>query len=195
MRRFLTILFVTVLLTTLLTASAFAKIVFKFGVENKGDYRANAEHTTYTANLKSQIGYSLGLELLLDLGSFLTFGAGGEYQLYRKADGFDSYSYSVEDTFAFTPLYGVGRFNLGPVYLTGKAGYNMFRYKFSSPQPTRKPKGGTYLGLGGGAVLSDKYQLELLYSINRGKIIDTNDPNFDLRFSYSKICLSLGYLF
>lgn len=168
MKRFLTILVLTVLLTTLLTASAFAKIVVKFGVENKGNYRANAEHITYSANLKSKTGYSLGLELLLDLGKHLTFGAGGEYQLYRKAGGFDSNSNQVEDTFAFTPLYGVGRFNLGPAYLTGKAGYNTFRYKFSSPEPNIKAKGGMYLGLGGGAVLSDKYQLELLYSINRG---------------------------
>lgn len=116
----------------------------------------------------------------------MTVGAGVEYQLKRKNEG-------AQKGFNHIPLYGLGRYQVNPFfYLTGKVGYNISQVEDSSE--VIKVEGGLFYGFGGGMVLSDMWELEILYSTHNGKFEPKENPGFSYYFDwkYSKIGLSLG---
>ena len=78
-------------------------------------------------------------------------------------------------------------------YLTVKAGYNLFQADNVPEDMT--VNGGLCYGIGGGTTFADAFQVELLYSVNNGAI-KAKDPSVpgEMKYKYSKISLSMGYM-
>ena len=166
--------------------------VVKVGMDLGGEVKIQEKipgYGTYEFDNDTESGISIGGEYFFDLNESLAVGAGVEYQLKRKNEG-------AEKGFNFVPLYALGRYNVSPsFYFTGKVGYNLFQAE-DLPEEL-KTKGGLFYGFGGGIIFADTLQLEILYSMNNGKIVLDEDigVNYELIWNYSKIGVSIGYKF
>lgn len=194
MRKLLASLSLATLLLVLVSTSVLAGGVIKVGADVGGESEIKvtaAGGTSLSVNADTKTGISIGGEYFFDLNDDLAIGAGIEYQLNRK--------YEVEEigfNFNFIPLYALGRYHISQdFYLTGKIGYNLLQFE-ENPDGA-KPKGGLYYGFGGGLIFSDRYQLEILYSIHNGRFEPEEDPGVDYKvtYKYSKIGLTVGYKF
>lgn len=192
MRKVLRSLTIIVLLLVLSASSVLAGGVVKVGMDLGGEVKIQEKipgYGTYEFDNDTESGISIGGEYFFDLNESLAVGAGVEYQLKRKNEG-------AEKGFNFVPLYALGRYNVSPsFYFTGKVGYNLFQAE-DLPEEL-KTKGGLFYGFGGGIIFADTLQLEILYSMNNGKIVLDEDigVNYELIWNYSKIGVSIGYKF
>lgn len=192
MRKLLASLSLATLLLVLVSTSVLAGGVIKVGADVGGESEIKAtaaDGTSVSVNDDTKTGISIGGEYFFDLNESLAVGAGVEYQLTRKNEG-------AEIGFNFIPLYALGRYHISQdFYLTGKIGYNLLQFE-ENPDGA-KPKGGLYYGFGGGLIFSDRYQLEILYSIHNGRFEPEEDPGVDYKvtYKYSKIGLTVGYKF
>lgn len=182
---------VTVLLLCLLASPAWAGVIIKIGTELPGtvDSRLSELGETESAKEDTQMCFSVGGEYLFVIGKDLSIGAGFEYQLSRKIK-------QATIGFSFIPIYALGRYQFDSFYLTAKAGYNLFQIEEQAPKPIEL-KGGLFYGIGGGVVFADAWQVEVLYSVNNGRLTRKDVPKNELKmdWKYSKIGLSVGYMF
>lgn len=119
----------------------------------------------------------------------------------RKEEGFDG-------EFNFIPIYGLIKFRskneTNVPYLTTHLGYNIFEgdsiFKFDGSL-----ENGMYYGLGGGITFDNDFVLELLYSVNKGKLSFkipvysyygyTRYIDIETDVEYKTIRLNIGYKF
>ncbi|MBA2132436.1 outer membrane beta-barrel protein [Capillibacterium thermochitinicola] len=192
MRKVLRSLTIIVLLLVLSAGSALAGGVIKVGADVGGQVEIQGKVlgiVILEEKNDTETGISIGGEYFFDMNESLVVGVGVEYQLKRKNEG-------AEKGFNFVPLYVLGRYNVSPsFYFTGKVGYNLFQAE-DLPEEL-KTKGGLFYGFGGGIIFADTLQLEILYSMNNGKIVLDEDigVNYELIWNYSKIGVSIGYKF
>lgn len=192
MRRLTVSLIIATLLMIFTANTVLAGGVIKVGADVGGKVKLTEKVEGWpnvSVENDTEMGFSVGGEFFYDLNESLAVGAGAEYQLNRKNEG-------AEKGFNFIPIYALGRFQIDPTFfLTGKIGYNLFQVEDLDEE--LKTKGGLFFGFGGGAILGDKLQLELLYSIHNGKFEYEEDLGFDyaLCWKYTKIGLSAGFLF
>jgi hypothetical protein len=142
-----------------------------------------------------QNGFALSLELGKTILEKMGLGVGATYQFPREYDE----KGTGEAKFNFIPFYGLlkfwtdaaGLFPFGMIQI----GYNLLlgndAFKNYSGGESSDLTGGLYWGLGGGIILLNGIQLELLYSENNGSLNgDRAFYNGEVR--YSKISISVG---
>lgn len=182
------------------------------------DYTSDAEavYGSYGIldDMDAKNGFSLSAEFASLINDNFGLGAGVTYQLSRAIDeDFADSGQSVDPKFNFIPIYALAKF-IAPaqslnLFASIHLGYNFFSVNgdmkdvfayYYAPEPTTK--GGLYWGLGGGMILDNGLQFELLYSVNRGKITGSGYDSYymetydaTLQIVYSKLTLSVGYNF
>jgi hypothetical protein len=154
-----------------------AEVVGKVGVDTAG----TIDISTYPKDEDVDFSTSLGFEFLHPISNKTTIGTGLEYQFKRQD--------ATDHEFHFIPIYGLIRLKLSDardmdLYLTGKAGCNFFKYE------DLDCRGGLYYGIGAGVIFDKEFELELLYSVSKGKIRD-----WDADVTASKVGLTFGYRF
>lgn len=192
--RFLT---VVVLLVVLSASSVLAGGVVKFGVELPGTIYfifpvkdLPSEALIYD----TKMGFSVGGEFFFDLGERLAVGVGADYQLNRKSERYETSLFYMEEEFKFIPLYALARCQIDSTYyVTGKVGYNLV--EFQNYTAEYDFRGGLFYGFGGGVVLEDVFQVEVLYSVNNAKSTYQDDEDFECAIKYTKLGIALGYKF
>lgn len=181
MRKGLITLILSLVLVAFSAGSVLAGIVVKVGPDVAGELDAHISPYSITYDVKT--GITIGGEYILDSDKDLTFGAGFEYQLTRETE--------FKDKFNFIPVYALARYQFDAFYMTVKAGYNLLQFE-NLPEEA-ETTGGLFYGIGGGMTF-DKFQVELLYSVNNGEIGTKTGINI-MDIKYSKISLSVGYKF
>lgn len=130
---------------------------------------------------------SLSGELFHSIKNAFDLGVGVTWQFSRSRK-------NSESDFYFIPVYGMFRWRspsekVAP-YAIGQLGYNFF-FGDSKHEGSGWFDGGLYYGIGGGIILNNHFEIEALYSVNKG--------SYDfLRFvdiEYSKISIIFGYIF
>lgn len=193
MRKAGVVLLVTTLLLVLVSTSVLAGGVIKISADVGGELKEKVKEEgqlVFKGEEDIEMGFSVGGELFLALSDKVEVGAGAEYQTYRKTE----YT-SIE--FNYIPVYVLGRLKITPeFYVTGKVGYNWFDVNEEKPAYVTL-KGGLFYGVGGGMVLNEILQLEILYSTHNGGWITELEgyPKQEFDWKYSKIGLSAGVKF
>jgi len=129
------------------------------------------------ANVDTASGYSLGVELNLEL-PLLDAGVGLEYGFDRSTE----YSDISSDEVNYKHVYAYGRVDIvGPFYLTARLGY-------SDLSGLLDQKGGGTWSAGAGVSLFEKFRLELLFNNFSGEVdnlaydYETYSARFIVRF-------------
>jgi hypothetical protein len=107
-----------------------------------------------TIDLESESGYTLGLEVIVDLPVF-DFGVGAEYGVPRSpTKGASELQYSC--------IYGIARVTvIGILYLTGRYGYADVDF---DEVLAKQENAGRLWSLGAGVSLGSKWRAEALYT-------------------------------
>ena len=149
---------------------------------------------------KIEDAFSFSGEYILRSETNYGLGAGASYQIPRKMKNY------VGD-FNFIPLYFLLKiyFPSHSSYLVGHFGYNLFNAD-EAYKEGGKTKGGEYYAIGGGFLLGDKIELEILKTFHQCALEDQTgyiyDPvygelfywaNYEIK--YSRYTISLGYRF
>lgn len=190
MRKGLIVLTLLAFLVALPAEAVLAGVVLKVGpdVAGKMEFALSAPGIPTRSDKENvKMGITVGAEYIFDSGNNLAFGGGFEYQLKREIDK------EGDSKFNYIPIYALGRYQLDSFYLTVKAGYNLFQADNVPEDMT--VNGGLCYGIGGGTTFADAFQVELLYSVNNGAI-KAKDPSVpgEMKYKYSKISLSMGYM-
>lgn len=172
-------------------------------------------------------GFALTLELGKAINENIGLGIGATYQFKRGID-----EKGADDAeFNFIPIYGMIKFwtDAGEILPFGivQIGYNLFQgtddmktlyyyeadydYEAGARWKDCDMKGGLYWGIGGGIILQNGVQIQLLYSVNNGSIegsdyeyyyigydgSDYGEESSDIiaEIKYSKISISAGITF
>ena len=139
-------------------------------------------------------GFAISLEMGKEILEKIGVGVGATYQFPRELDE----QGSGNAKFNFIPFYGLvkfwtdaaGLFPFGMVQI----GYNLLLGNSEFKKYTNQSSdfgGGLYWGLGGGVILIEGIQLELLYSVNHGSL-KSKESIFNNDIKYSKVSLSAG---
>ncbi len=190
MRKKLTLLILAALLYFFSANNALAGGVFKLGLDLPGDHEVSGLGLSGTEDVDT--GFSLSADFFGSIGDNFNIGGGITYQLPRSQKDFPG-------DFYFIPIYGLIRIRsasqkVAP-YAIGQIGYNFFNgdsdYKGTGIFEADL-NGGLYYGLGGGIIFNERFQLEVLYSVNNGEA-ELLGVTFDIE--YSKVTLLFGIAF
>lgn len=177
-------------LTLILSTGALAEVSIKAGFQPSGT--VESVYTTVggfglsTRDSKT-VGNSFyfGGEMSRRTVEGLIYGAGAEYQLYRKAEG-------AINSFSFLPVYGMVRAEF-PItkktraFVFGRAGYNF--YQEDNPIDGFALNGGLYYAAGTGLILSKAVEMQLMYSCNNG---EAESSFLNVQHAYTNISLGMG---
>jgi len=127
-------------------------------------------------------GFTLNGEYVIPYKNNMSYGGGVAYQLSR------SFTDNEAKEVNFMPLYGIFKYDMeNEAYVIGHLGYNIFSGS-DAYKDNEELSGGLYYAAGAGIDMQEKYNGELIYSVNKG-----TRGNYDV--SYSKLSLSFGYEF
>jgi hypothetical protein len=153
--------------------------------DTKGNHEASALGNS--GELDVEEAFSIGFEMLMNDQENFMLGMGGEYQFPRaqknvKGDfGFASFFASVQ-----IPL-GMANASTIPM-IAGRVGYSLF-YGNNDYRGPMNLSGGLYYGIGGGVLVNNIVQIELLYTGNSGT---GSYQSFEIDVNYSKLSILLG---
>jgi hypothetical protein len=185
------VLSLAILLVFIMSSGVFATAVsLKLGFEPSGTMDS-VYSTTGGLSLSTRDtrpvpnSFSTGGEMTRRTVEGLVYGAGIEYQLYRKAEG-------SGNSFSFIPVYGLVRaeFPLSQKirsFIFGRAGYNF--YQEDNPTDGFALHGGLYYAAGAGLVLSKKVEMQMMYACNNG---ETYSSYVNVQHTYTNVSLGLG---
>ena len=186
----MTVLGLVILLLFSLSFLTCAATSLKFNFEPSGSmdsvYSTKDQYSVSVHDSRSVAqSLTLGGEMTRRTTEGLVYGAGMEYQLYRKADG-------VNNTFSFLPIYALVRteFRLAKktqAFIFGRAGYNF--YQEDNPTDGYNLNGGLYYAAGAGLKLSKTVEMQLMYSCHNG---EAHSQFVDVQHAYSKYSMGLG---
>ncbi|RCW86003.1 outer membrane protein with beta-barrel domain [Halanaerobium sp. DL-01] len=197
---------------------------FPGGAEADGDYSSDRIGSiSGEADVEDQI--SLGFEYFRPYNEKWELGFGVSYYLDRnmtevtelKENGTEVDLYGLDSAvlgladWNFIPVYGAAKYNFAAEnkyrpYLFGHLGYNFFDIDMLNALEGAgyaddiDEKGGLYYGLGAGVNISENTALELMYSVNNGKVEGEYENNstiedFEFDVEYSKFTLAVAYKF
>ena len=168
MKKFWLIVSLTVVLVLAFSSLVMAAETFKLGYDFSGNIKGSGSSNE---ERNTDPGLTLGYEFTVPQDQ-LEYGFGVQCQLER----------AVKDTggkFYFIPVYGLLNYNFtkggeAQPYVTARLGYN-FLTANDAFKAGHDVRGGLYYGAGFGVNFSSQYQLELLYSENKGYLDGGND--------------------
>ncbi len=200
------------------------------GAEADGDF-SDSEIGSISGEADVEDQISLGFEYFRPYNEKWELGFGISYYLDRnmtKVTELKGFEEEEEDSlygisalvgladWNFIPIYGAAKYNFAAEnkykpYLFGHLGYNLFDIDLLNALEGTgyadndiDEKGGLYYGLGAGVNISENTALELMYSVNNGKIEgeytegingDSTIEDFDFDVEYSKFTLAVAYKF
>lgn len=170
----------------------------KFGMDTSGKHKVSGAGLSGSEAVDNGTSVSFEIAPVNDEG--IGIGAGITYQLPRNQKDY-------EGKFNFVPIYGLIKICSPPSeaspYFIGQLGYNLL-YEGDKDYTGEEMSlsGGTYYGIGAGLILQDEFQIEVLYSVNKGEgsypggyVYGWYVPPFTIDVEYSKISLSIGFCF
>jgi hypothetical protein len=195
------------LLSTSAQAQALPKagLVIKGGLDVMGEVDLELDGDEADGDMDT--GITIGAEYIFPLSDMIGIGPGALYMLPRGVD-----EDWPDGNMSFLPVYAV--FNLclktgGSIkpYLAAHLGYS-FAFMDSSMEDdleaaiedktgedvSLETEGGLYWGIGGGLLLTENIQIELIYNVNSGKIT-SDDVDEEVEVDYTKITITVGYKF
>jgi len=191
MKKQIVILNLTFLFFLFTVNYAFAGATFKLGFDTSGDHEVSVLGVTASEDVEDSI--SASFEGVGFINDNVGIGGGVTYQFPRSQDRF-------KGDFYFIPVYGLIKIRSASKkaapYGIGQIGYNIIFEGDNDYKGTgiyaADLDGGLYYGIGAGVIISEKFQIEVLYSVNNGTatILGTE---FDIE--YSKVTLSVGVNF
>jgi len=183
-----------------------AGLTIKGGLDVMGNLELELDGESTDGDMKT--GINLGAEYIFPLSDMIGIGPGAAYMLPRGVDEDDA----VDGKLSFLPVYGVLNICLksgGEItpFIVGQIGYS-FGFMDSTmkddlesgieeeigEEVALEMEGGLYWGIGGGILLSNNIQIELVYNVNNGKIT-SDDVDGEIDVEYSKITVTVGYKF
>lgn len=174
-------------------------VTLKGGFDMMGE--AEIESDDFSEDTDIENGFSLSVELGKVVRENIAIGIGATYQMERSPDedGADDVKFN------FIPIYGAVKFwtDAGEIFPYGTVhiGYNLFmgnedfKTMGGEIEDEMELSGGLYWGLGGGIMLTNGVQFELLYSTNNGTGTIEEYDDYEIDVSYSKVTLSAGISF
>ncbi|MDY6934439.1 MAG: hypothetical protein SVZ03_09490 [Spirochaetota bacterium] len=201
------------------TTGGYFTIKAGYDLNGKYDYDATLELSGFELSESEEYdidnGFSFSAEFVGAINERAGFGAGISYQHKRS---FDENTGGLDPKFNFLPIHGLFKFkvpldNSITPFAVAHLGYNLLFGNDDFKGEDGDLSGGLYWGLGFGIIISDGIQVELLYSVNNGKVEESGielelvgDPysgyyyenipySYEEEFKYSKITLSVGYNF
>lgn len=182
-------IFILVLSLMLISASALADS--HMNMAEKGtwtlgiDYDMGGSLTNTNPNIVATDvngGFTLNGEYVIPYKNNMSYGGGFAYQLSR------SLARDEAEEINFMPFYGIFKYDMeNEAYVIGHLGYNVFGGN-DAYKDGEELGGGLYYAAGAGIDMQEKYNGELIYSVNKG-----TRGNYEVR--YSKLTLSFGYEF
>lgn len=157
------------------STGAFADHSVKIGYAFGADTRYGGVNRSVNA------GLDIGYEYTVANGAFgneaLGYGLGVAYQ-------FEKQQTDTANKFSYIPIYGLMTYDVGPVYLAGRLGYNLFNPN-DAYENGSGASGGIYYAAGVGYQYG-QLKMELLYEINSGTLGETViDSAVTLKFGYT----------
>ncbi|MBN1621073.1 MAG: outer membrane beta-barrel protein [Endomicrobiales bacterium] len=154
-------------------------------------------------DMETATGFGFGIELFVDVSKGVQIGGGFEHQLMRKITALTLEGQSIDLSgqdlaFRFAPFFGSLKVYLdteGQVlpFLKFNLGYNLGFEASDDLDGSQTTIGGGYYAIGGGFKINKNFNAEVMYSKSSGSTVAVFAPDIDL--SYSKIGISIGYLF
>jgi hypothetical protein len=176
--------------------------VIKGGFDLMGEGDLDIDEYDYSESGDVDSNISLGAEAYFNFDPVL-FGVGAAYLLPRKLEDSDG-------KISLFPIYGAINYPFTPggftPYITGQIGYNFFFIDSKleneldaliGDECDYTTEGGLYWALGGGIILENNIQFELLYSNSSAglDIENSTGESVTMDLTYTKFTVSIGYRF
>ncbi len=167
----------------------------KIGMDISGKHKISGEGASGSEDVEEGTSLSIEYGSIIDKG--VELGIGMTYQLPRAQEDYDG-------DFNFVPIYGLIKIYSATSdpspYLIGQLGYDIFYKGDSDYKGELSLSGGIYYGIGAGLIFNRSFQIEGLYSINKGEGDYPGGyyggyyvPSMSFDIEYSKINLSIGF--
>ncbi|HAS54696.1 MAG: hypothetical protein A2X56_01785 [Nitrospirae bacterium GWC2_57_13] len=163
----------------------------KVGIDSAGEqvWRVSGSSTYATFDVNNS--GSFAFEFDSPVSDTMDFGGGVEFQVARELTGYAG-------QFKFMPVYGYLRLHpamsdMTP-YLVMQLGFSLFVADDIYTGTLGETQSGMHLGLGGGIILDKNFIMELLYTVDTGSILYPS-PVPDMEIEYSKLTMSVGFVF
>ncbi len=170
--------------------------VIKIGGDTSGKHKVSGEGLSGSEDVEAGLSLSGEYTSIYDKG--IELGGGMTYQLPRSQEDYPG-------DFNFVPIYGLIKIcsttSEPTPYFIGQLGYNVLYEGDDDYTGEASLEGGMYYGIGAGLIFQNGFQIEVLYSVNKGSCkLSGYDYyygyyDFDFDIDYSKISLSMGYRF
>ncbi|MFX0203095.1 MAG: hypothetical protein ACFFCW_43885 [Candidatus Hodarchaeota archaeon] len=169
MRKQIITLTPTLLLLLFAANYAFAEATFKFGFNASGDHEVSGLGVTGSEDVEDSI--SISFEGVAAINDNVGIGGGFTWQIPRSQERYPG-------DFYFIPFYGLMKIRsasaeLAP-YLIGQIGYNFIYEGDTHHKGTgiyaATLDGDLYYGVGGGIILNNRLQIEVLYSLTMERV-------------------------
>jgi hypothetical protein len=182
----------------------------KFGFDISGSHKVSGNvnvsgvgSASGSGSSEADAGVSVSWESVGYADRNVGLGVGASYQLPRQL------SSASTGKFNFMPIYGLLKIRSNPskhneyVYGVGQMGYNFFFGDKDYKGTNGSLGGGLYYGIGVGANIN-KFQMEFMYSVNKGSFSDSGivysgghyyNYNTSGTIDYSKVNLTFGLVF
>jgi hypothetical protein len=167
--------------------------VIKLGLDAAGQQEITISNTSLSETFDTDAGVSLALEVEGHLHRNFDLGFGLEVQFPRKLT-------NSEGEFAFLPIYLLVKLHpeMSDVtpYFIGQLGLALFNADERYRGAGGETQAGGHVGIGGGLVLNNRFQFELLLTADSGQVTypyPLGVLNRDV--VYSKMTLSAGFRF
>lgn len=184
------------------SSSAGAVFVVKGGFDLMGEGDLEISDYDYDDSGDVDSSFSLGAEAYGNFGQFLA-GGGAVYLFPRKLEDSDG-------KISLLPVYGA--FNIPfqqtgfTPFITGQIGYNFFFIDSKleddldyliGDECDYTTEGGLYWALGGGIILDNNIQFEIIYSYSSAalEIENSAGDSVTMDLTYTKVTASIGYRF
>jgi hypothetical protein len=187
MKKQLVRVMLAVLLVIFVASYAFAGGVVKLGYDTSGDHEVSAFGITGSEDVEDS--FSASFEFVGAINDNFGVGGGFTLQIPRSQEQYPG-------DFYFYPFYGLIKIRSASKefapYFIGQIGYNLIYDGDINYKGTGTLDGDWYYGAGGGVIFKNRFQIEVLYSVNCGTYTFSG---YEFDIEYSKVTLSIGICF
>lgn len=191
MKRFIVQAVIIMAFGILGSTTAFGGGALKIGIDSGGEQVVRQTGSSTFATYDVNNSGSFAFEFDGPVSETMDLGGGMEFQVPREITG-------LPGQFNFMPIYGYMRLHptmsdMTP-YLVMQLGFSLFVADDIYTGTLGETQSGMHLGLGVGVILDKNFLMELLYTVDTGKVLYPSPlPDYDVE--YSKLTMSVGFVF